>query len=297
MENKIIINAGGSRTLVAVFDGKKREGLFGGANINMVGMEGVRTLVRDIAAFVGASDLKAKLLSGFAGASRPSDWDAIADLLKTAGFSGDIKVTSDFDLYLRALDPGVPLLLSGTGCLGAARVGDKLFRVGGWGPLSGERGGGLQLGRDAILCAELASEGRLQPTALVEAVPQALGLESIEQVVKPLHRGEFSSTKIAALTLVVGDLARKGDTVCKELISEVGRSLGSIVNALEERLLGAGRDSNAVDLALAGGLFEGDGRDLFVNAILPHLKRDYEFKFFGRGSSDINLIDILLTKI
>lgn len=58
------------------------------------------------------------------------------------------------------------VLISGTGCACTARVNGRLHSIGGWGFLFDGRGGGFDIGRDAVMAALRALDGRGEPTLL-----------------------------------------------------------------------------------------------------------------------------------
>ena len=290
---QLVVNAGGSATKVAALEsGQITHSLFQSANFQSVGVEGIRVLLSDITKQLKAKSSEYSVIAGFAGAVNDRDFALIKDAFIQQGFvESRIEVTGDIDLYLKAVAPGTILLVSGTGSIGAVVVGGKVVRVGGYGPLTGDKGSGVELGRDAIRQALLGSDGRIPATVLTQAVADFFNLKHISEVIRPLHNGTISVTQIAALSPLVFKAARENDHAALSIIRLCAQGLASILSVLLKKTAEA-----QPKVALCGGLFEGDSREMLFGLLREELGIPCEYSFFGERPSDLNLMQALISR-
>lgn len=288
---RLVINAGGTSTKVAVLEEQQsRKDLFEAANFQTVGINGIRILLENILKKLNAKPNQYTVIAGFAGAVNESDFAQIKNTFIELGFSSDkIEVTGDLNLYLKVLPPETALLISGTGSIGAMVQNGKVMRVGGYGPLSGDKGSGLELGRDAIRHALWGYEGRIAATVLTERVAKFLNLKQIIDIIRPLNNGELSHSKIASLSPIVFEAAREADHAALSIIKHCAQGLASILSVLLKKV-----PQKAPKVALCGGLFEGDSREILFNLLKSENKIECEYLFFGERPPDINLMQALI---
>ncbi|GAA4830950.1 N-acetylglucosamine kinase [Kitasatospora terrestris] len=152
------------------------------------------------------------------------------------------------------------LLLSGTGAVAALfRDGVQVARRDGYGWLLGDEGSGVWLGRQAVVLALAALDGRGPTTALVDLVPQALGLESggtggtgtalARRMVTAVHAAPPAD--LARLAPLVDAAARTGDAVAERIVAEGAHRL---LRTFDSLTVEAGPDFASLPAVLAGGL-------------------------------------------
>lgn len=170
---------------------------------------------------------------------------------------------ADNDLFalLRAGtgEPDAAAVVCGTGINAlAVRADGKVARFAALGAISGDWGGGGSLGQCALWYAARAVDGRGAPTALAEAVPHALGVASIPQLIEDLHLGFLEEHVLASLAPLVLRLAREGDDIAVSLVDRLAREVATMAVAALRRL---GLDDREVPVVLGGGvLTSGDRR-------------------------------------
>jgi N-acetylglucosamine kinase-like BadF-type ATPase len=148
--------------------------------------------------------------------------------------------------------PGV-LVVAGTGSIAWARALDgTTVRVGGWGQLLGDEGSGYDIGLSGLRAVARAADGRGEPTALTDAIPDHLGLAAPDALIA--WAAAASKAQIAALAPIVLRCADGGDAAALALRSAAVDALVELVATAARRV-----DANAPQVALAGGLIAGDG--------------------------------------
>ncbi len=125
-----------------------------------------------------------------AGADLPSDDRRIARVLRTLGWTGESLVRNDTFAVLRAGSVrgwGVAVVCGyGMNCSAVAPDG-RTFRFPALGPLSGDWGGGMDVGSSAVWHAIRAEDGRGGPTSLALSVAEHFGLRRAANVAAAVH--------------------------------------------------------------------------------------------------------------
>jgi len=172
---------------------------------------------------------------GFAGAGRPSGIAFYRGCLESLLPQTRVLVESDaFISYIGAIgiQPGV-LLIAGTGAIAIARKKDgAMIRVGGWGPVFGDEGGGFWIGREAISAALRANDAGTFP-GFVRAVATGLGLRHITDVPVAWKSGEVDVRSVAALAQVV--IEEHPSEPGKQILREAGAYLRHLAELARER--------------------------------------------------------------
>jgi N-acetylglucosamine kinase-like BadF-type ATPase len=164
------------------------------------------------------------------------------------------QIVNDGEIVLAA---GLPenwgvALIAGTGSIawGKARDG-RIARAGGWGYLIGDEGSGFELAREALRAAVQASDGRGDPTRLLEMILNYWELNSAMELVPRVYRSGLAPADIARLAPLVVRAAEEEDTVARRLLERTATALADTVIGVS-RVLEL-RDEK-IPLALAGGL-------------------------------------------
>ena len=84
------------------------------------------------------------------------------------------------------------------------------------GPISGDWGGGGELGGLAAWHAVRSEDGRGEKTALERAVPAYFGLKRPRQLMEAIYFGRIDEKRLAELAPVLFEVAIDGDAVARE---------------------------------------------------------------------------------
>lgn len=132
------------------------------------------------------------------------------------------------------------------------------------GEISGDWGGGAHLGGRALWHAARAVDGRGPATRLVGAIPPALGLADIGEVIHDLHFGTLPREALAGLSPLVFAVAEEGDTVAGDIVD---RQAHEIVLLAESALRRLGLLDAKVPVVLGGGVIGGGHRRLLDGVV------------------------------
>jgi N-acetylglucosamine kinase-like BadF-type ATPase len=148
------------------------------------------------------------------------------------------------------------LVMAGTGsfCKGRNKSGQEQYS-GGWGPLIGDEGSGYDIGREALIAVARASDGRVRPTALAEALLSELRIEGLSELRRLLYRPPLKRSKIAALARPVSEAAANGDETAKEILGRAGVKLASLCAPVVRSLF---PDGARFPVILSGGILRGE---------------------------------------
>ena len=146
------------------------------------------------------------------------------------------------------------VLICGAG-VNAAAVGPsgRTARLAALGPISGDRGGGRDLGMGALGAAVRARDGRGPRTAFEQLVPAHFGLTRPDAVTRAIYDGRIPEDRVLELAPVVFTAARGGDAVARDLLDRLADELGTMAIAMIRRV---GLVRHAFDVVLAGGVFQ-----------------------------------------
>jgi N-acetylglucosamine kinase-like BadF-type ATPase len=145
---------------------------------------------------------------------------------------------------------------AGINCVGVAPDG-RTARFPALGAITGDWGGGYDVGLAAVSAAARSEDGRGPRTSLERAVPSHFGLETPSELAEAIHRGRIPLRRVTELPpLVFAEAGR--DAVAAEILDRVAAEVVTLARVAVERL-GLGREPTEV--LLGGGLLQsGDGR-------------------------------------
>lgn len=287
----LAIDGGNSKTDVALVGpdgsvlGKARGG---GSNYQNVGTDQSTTvlkeLVSDVATQAGLAGggLVAEHTSAcLAGADLPEEEADLGALVQAQGWSSTSSVVNDTFAVLRAglADAtesgtarhwGVGVVCgAGINCVGVAPDG-RTTRFLSLGRISGDWGGGGELGAEAMWWAVRAEDGRGPQTALRAAVPAYFGVQRVEDIVIGMHFGKISYAGIHGLVPVLFEVANRGDEVARNVLLRQANEICAMATVAASRLgLGVHR-GDRVPVVLGGSLMA--ARDpILTGAIVDQL--------------------------
>ncbi len=140
---------------------------------------------------------------------------------------------------------------AGINCVGVSPDGRHArFPALGW--LSGDWGGGQDLGTEAVSAAARSEDGRGPLTTLERAVPAHFGLATPTELAEAIHFGRISARRVVELAPVV--LAEAADDpVAASLRDRLATEVVALVRVAVERL---GLAREPAEIVLGGGVFQ-----------------------------------------
>jgi len=258
----IAVDGGGSKTdVVAIdLDGAVVEHARGpGTNPQVRGWAVAGPILDDVRRrVVGALGGREVLTTHvyLAGLDLPDELTAARVALAHWDADGGAPAVLDNDLFalLRAgtLSPDAVAVVCGTGINAiGVRADGATSRFPAIGDISGDWGGGAHIGNRALWHAARADDGRGPATALVDAVPAALGLRTVREVTEAIHFGRLDPGVVNRLCPVLFDVAAAGDRVA---LSVVERQAEEIVLLATVSLRRLGLLADPVPIVLGGGV-------------------------------------------
>jgi N-acetylglucosamine kinase-like BadF-type ATPase len=211
-----------------------------------------------------------------AGADLPADDRRIAAALKKRGWTAEDVVRNDTFAVLRAGSErgwGVAVVCGyGINCSGVAPDGETV-RFPAIGPVSGDWGGGIDIGGSALWHAVRAEDGRGEPTALEQLVPEYFGMKDPIQVTEAIHLGRLRRERVVELAPTVFRAAGDGDAIARSIIDRQADEVVAMAGSAIRRLRMTDLDFEVV---LGGGIFRTDDGDFFerIDAGLRSVARE-----------------------
>lgn len=210
-----------------------------------------------------------------AGADLPDELSALKGALEAAGWSERLSVDNDTFALLRSGTSrgwGVAVVCGGgINCVGVASDG-RLVRYPALGPITGDWGGGYDVGLAALSAASRSADGRGERTSLQQAVPAYFGLAAPFDVARAVHLGELRGERLAELAPVVFAHSR-ADREARRITDRLSSEVAAFACATLRRL-----DLHAADadVVLGGGLMRAAPDGMVesiakaIRAIAPH---------------------------
>jgi N-acetylglucosamine kinase-like BadF-type ATPase len=268
----LAIDAGNSKTDVALVasDGsvaaRARGGPFRpdrvGAETAVAGVVPLVERARAEAELSGVGPVARRVAACLANADLPVEHEALEAAIAARGWSGSIEVFNDTFALLRAgLDEprGVAVVCgAGINCAGLLPDG-RTARFAAVGHISGDWGGGGNLWQEAMWWAARAVDGRGPATALSEALPRHVRLETMEALISAVHLGALSEAECMELTPVLFEVAAAGDPVASGLVRRQAEEVVALAVAAMRRL---GVLGEPIPVVLGGGVLTAGHRQL-----------------------------------
>jgi N-acetylglucosamine kinase-like BadF-type ATPase len=267
----LAIDGGNSKTDVALVasDGTVLAAVRGGgSNHQGIGRDGMVTVLTDLVRAAAAAaglpaggPVAAHTSACLAGADLAEEEAELSALVASQGWSATASVVNDTFAVLRAgLDDAVPgrhwgigaVCGAGINCVGVAPDG-RTTRFLALGAISGDWGGGGDLGMNALWWAARDEDGRGARTELRSAVPAHFGLERVEDVIIGLYHGKIDYAELHGLVPLLFDVADRGDAVARDVVLRQAEEICVMVLTAAGKLDLAG-GSLAVPVVLGGSL-------------------------------------------
>jgi N-acetylglucosamine kinase-like BadF-type ATPase len=132
--------------------------------------------------------------------------------------------------------PGV-IVIAGTGSVayGVNALGHEA-RSGGWAYLMGDEGSGYDIGRQALIAAARAEDGRGPDTLLLPGVISFYNQKTLWDVRMQIYAHSIDRPQIAQLSRLVFKAAGQDDAAALAILDHAGRDLAEIALAVMNRL-------------------------------------------------------------
>ena len=145
------------------------------------------------------------------------------------------------------------VVIAGTGsiCCGRNRHG-KTACAGGWGPIVGDEGGASWISRKALQAVAHASDGRGRKTALTAAALNYFKVAIAEDLSTAIYAPNMTNDRLAGFGKQVVRVARAGDDIAIDILTEAGHELASAAIAVVKQLR---MENEKFPVAYVGGVY------------------------------------------
>jgi len=261
----LAVDGGGSKTDVALLrgDGRVLSAVRGpGSSPHHLGLEPALDVVE---ALVSAAGTEAGLdvLDGqraavaavfMAGADLPEEERRLGAAIDARGWAARSEVANDgFALLWAATGDGVGIAVtvgSGMNCVGRLADGRRAWFPA-LGSITGDWGGGADIGLAALGAAVRSDDLRGPATALSRAVSEHFGGASALEVAVAIHQGRLAQDRLRELAPAVLSLAEQGDGEALAIVRRQAEAVATFIRGAVQQLQVAGEE---VDIVLGGGI-------------------------------------------
>jgi len=227
-----------------------------------IGLDGCVDVLQALVEEAGLNGRRAELAQVMlAGVDFPEEEERVHAALDTRGWAATTRVGNDTFAVLRAGTErgwGVAITCgAGINCVGVAPDG-RHVRFPALGPVTGDWGGGYDVGEAGLFAAARSEDGRGPVTRLERLVPAHFGLDSPLEVARQIHVGEIARRRIVELAPVVLRAAA-GDAVAAAIRDKLVDEIVALARATVTRL---GFANDAVEIVVGGGMMRGADSEL-----------------------------------
>jgi N-acetylglucosamine kinase-like BadF-type ATPase len=203
----------------------------------------------------GAGDRAEAAALLMAGVDFPAEEEAVRAAVADRGWAGRVLVGNDTFAVLRAGTErgwGVAITCgAGINCVGVGPDG-RHARFPALGAITGDWGGGYDLGLSAVSAAARSEDGRGPRTSLERAVPAHFGLATPTELAEAIHVGRIAQRRVIELApLVVAESA--DDAVAASILARLAEEVVALARVALARLE---LTSEPVEVLLGGGVLQ-----------------------------------------
>jgi N-acetylglucosamine kinase-like BadF-type ATPase len=217
-----------------------------GSSPHHLGVDGAVALVDDLVqkaaaqAGLGGGQPVAELAEIYlAGVDFPQEQEAVTAAVARRRWAREHVVDNDSFALLRAGTdaPDAVAVVCGAGinCVAVSRDG-RHARFASLGRISGDWGGGFELGDEALFWAARADDGRGPATTLATLVPAYFGLPDVPSVYQSIHFGRLDHHRLLELAPTVLAASREGDPVARGIVTRLAEEVVAFARAGLTRL-------------------------------------------------------------
>ncbi|MEU6857606.1 BadF/BadG/BcrA/BcrD ATPase family protein [Glycomyces sp. NPDC046736] len=174
-----------------------------------------------------------------AGADLPVEVERLTADARSRDWAEGAQVDNDTLAVLRAGtdDRNAVAVICGAGMNGVGRNEEgEWFRIPALGPTTGDWGGGEDLGDAVLYAASRAEDGRGPATALVDAVLDHYGTETVAEASIGLHFGDFERDTVHGLVPYLFAAAEAGDACADAVVERQADEVAAMIRAAANRL-------------------------------------------------------------
>jgi N-acetylglucosamine kinase-like BadF-type ATPase len=252
----LAVDGGNSKTDLALLDG---EGALLGyargpqSSPHHIGLNGCADVLQSLVDQVGLDGRRADLAQILlAGLDFPDEEEKALVTLRARGWAERMRVGNDTFAVLRAGTDrawGVAITCgAGINCIGVGPDGRRV-RFPALGAISGDWGGGQDVGIAGLEAAARSADGRGPKTVLERLVPEHFGYDSPIDVARAVHRRELAERRTLELAPIVLGAAGH-DPVAAAIEQRLADEIVALARAAVARLV----LSEPVDVVVGGGL-------------------------------------------
>jgi N-acetylglucosamine kinase-like BadF-type ATPase len=190
-----------------------------------------------------------------AGVDFPAEERDLEEAVRGRGWAARTSVRNDTFAVLRAGTErgwGIAVVCgAGINCVGVAPDG-RHARFPSLGSITGDWGGGFDVGLAAVSAAARSEDGRGPRTSLERTVPAYFGLDTPSELAESIHQGRIQQRRVIELApLVLAEAA--GDPVAAEIVD---RLVAEVVALARVALTRLELERDPVEVLLGGGLLQ-----------------------------------------
>jgi len=269
----LAVDGGNSKTDLALVDADGsvhalvRGGLSSPQHLGVEPALDVLELLREQAGANGSATVG---LLAMAGVDFPSEEQELLRAASRRGWAQSLSVVNDTFAVLRAGTErgwGVAITCgAGINCVGVAPDG-RHARFPALGSITGDWGGGYDVGLTAVSAAARSEDGRGPRTTLERSVPAFFGVETPLDLAEAIHRGRIEQRRVIELApLVLAEAA--DDAVAAEIVEKLAKEIVTMARVALTRL---GLEREPAEVLLGGGLFRA-GNHRLLSAVESGLR-------------------------
>jgi N-acetylglucosamine kinase-like BadF-type ATPase len=206
-----------------------------------------------------------------AGADLPSEEVALADAVTSQAWAERNHVANDVFAVLWAATGtghGVAVTVgAGVNCVGSSPSGRRAWFPA-LGDITGDWGGGPDIGMAALGAGVRSEDGRGAPTALARAVAGYFGFATALEVAVAIHQGSLDAARLVELPPLVVSAAEAGDAEALAIMRRQGSEVTRLAIAALRQL---GMEDSPVQVALGGSVLA-SSRSILLDYIATSIK-------------------------
>ena len=265
MRTVLGVDGGNSKTDVVIVDesGRLLARVRGaGCSPDALGVVGaldvLRPLITTARADAGVDDASLFDAASFllAGVDRPEQEDQMASALVPLGLARQLAVTNDtFAVLLAGSSHGHGIAVvcgAGLNAVGVAPDG-TIGRYQALGTLSGDWGGGYEVGLAGLGAAIRGADGRGPATVLTAELSAHFEVSTPQEAAAAIHEGRLDSQVLVDLAPIVFAASIRGDAVSNAIVDRVADEVAAMAIAMMRRL---NLQEAATEIILGGGLLQ-----------------------------------------